>query len=372
MIEKEAWYTVKNADGIDSPALLFYPERMKENIAQLKSIIDDPVRLRPHVKTHKTREVTCMMMDAGIQKFKCATLAEAEMLGTSHVPDVLLAYQPVGPKLLRLISLIKNFPATSFSCLVDNLESAATISAAALKAKLIVPVYIDLNVGMNRTGILPGKEAIELYRICSLLNGIRPVGLHFYDGHVRDRDIEKRRILSKELLTEVERLRNDLIKLGYEAPRLIAGGTPSFPIYAQAKEIECSPGTFIFWDKGYQETLPEQKFLIAALVLTRIVSLPSERKICLDLGYKSIASENELYSRVHFLNAPDLKIVSQSEEHLVAEAPGAHRWKVGDLIYALPVHICPTVAMYESAFIVEKAMANCNWKISARDRRIHF
>jgi D-serine deaminase-like pyridoxal phosphate-dependent protein len=162
------------------------------------------------------------------------------------------------------------------------------------------------------------------------------------------------------------------MKLGCKAPHIIAGGTPFFPIYAQSQEIECSPGTFILWDKGYQEMVPEQKFLIAAVVLTRIVSLPNERRICLDLGYKAIASENELHNRVHFLNAPDLKVISQSEEHLVVEAPAAHSWKVGDLIYALPVHICPTVALYERAFIVEKGIVSCNWKIIARDRRIHF
>jgi D-serine deaminase-like pyridoxal phosphate-dependent protein len=372
MKEKEAWYNVLNADETDSPALLFYPSRMKENIDLLKRMIPDPLWLRPHVKTHKTREAAEMMMVAGILKFKCATIAEAEMLCMSKAPDVLLAYQPVGRQLERFISLIRHYPGTRFSCLVDNMETAAAISEAAFKAKLTVLVYIDLNVGMNRTGIAPGKNAVELYKYCSLINGIKAVGLHFYDGHVRDKDIEKRRIICNGLLAAVERMRRELIKSGYEVPQLIAGGSPSFPIYAQAKGVECSPGTFILWDKGYQETLPEQKFIPAAVVLTRIVSLPDERKICLDLGYKSIASENDLSNRIYFLNAPELKVVSQSEEHLVVEAPAHHCWRIGDVLYALPVHICPTVALYDTASVVEEGRVNGAWQIRARNRKIHF
>ncbi len=155
MKEKDDFYNIEHSDKIDSPALIIYPQRMQENIFMLKSMIGDPARLRPHVKTHKTREATIMMMDAGILKFKCATIAEAEMLGSVYAPDVLLAYQPSVPKIQRLLSLIKQFPLTRFSCLVDNAGVAANIAAAAVKAKLVIPVYIDLNVGMNRTGIVP-------------------------------------------------------------------------------------------------------------------------------------------------------------------------------------------------------------------------
>jgi D-serine deaminase-like pyridoxal phosphate-dependent protein len=371
MIEKDAWYTIMNAEEIDSPALIFYPSRIEKNIERLKAMIPDVLRLRPHVKTHKTREVALMMMDAGIRKFKCATIAEAEMLGMIKAPDVLLAYQPVGPKLIRFISLIHQYPSTDFSCLVDNLQAAAAINSGAEKEKLAVTVYIDLNVGMNRTGIAPNEKAIELFRFCASLNGLKPVGLHFYDGHISDREMEKRRMACSEVLAQVEQVREQLRQEGHEPLKLVGGGSPSFPIYAQCDYIECSPGTFVFWDRSYQEQLPEQTFLTAAIVVTRIISLPDERKVCMDLGYKSIASEKEVYNRLHFLNAPNLKVLSQSEEHLVAEAPDGHSWKVGDVLYVLPVHICPTVALYEHAFIVNEGMVAGSWQIIARDRKIH-
>src|SRR5665647_2460455 len=126
------WYDIQNVDQIDSPALVVYLQRIKENIEMAKSMIDDPSRLRPHVKTNKCKEATLLMMNAGINKFKCATIAEAEMLGICRAPDVLLAYQPVGPKLNRFISLVKKYGETKFSCLIDNEETATHISGKAL------------------------------------------------------------------------------------------------------------------------------------------------------------------------------------------------------------------------------------------------
>ncbi len=122
------WYELVNIGELDSPALVVYRNRVKENIQILIDSIDDITRLRPHVKTHKSSEVCVMMLQAGIKKFKCATIAEAEMLASVGAPDVLLAYQPVGPKGNRLLQLVQQFPATNFSCLIDNLDSAKQLS----------------------------------------------------------------------------------------------------------------------------------------------------------------------------------------------------------------------------------------------------
>jgi D-serine deaminase-like pyridoxal phosphate-dependent protein len=115
---------------------------------------------------------------------------------------------------------------------------------------------------------------------------------------------------------------------------------------------------------------PEQNFLPAALLLTRVISLPGETKICLDLGHKSVAAENEISKRVYFLNAPELKHVGQSEEHLVAEAGSNHLYSIGDILFGIPIHICPTVALYEKAYTVEDGKLSGEWEIIARNRKI--
>ncbi|SDD21050.1 D-serine deaminase, pyridoxal phosphate-dependent [Mucilaginibacter pineti] len=364
------WYEIEDIEKLDTPALVVYPDRVKANIALLVSMIDDVSRLRPHVKTYKNKEVTMLMLEAGIGKFKCATIAEAEMLGICKAPDVLLAYQPVGPKLYRFIKLIHAFPNTKFSCLVDNDMAAKEISDAAKRYKIKINVYLDLNVGMNRTGIAPGFEALQLYMDCGVLPGLNPVGLHAYDGHIHDTDLKKRTERCDVAYHPVSKLQQDLKRKGYPEPVIVAGGSPTFPVHAKREAIECSPGTFVYWDKGYQLATPDQEFLPAALIVARVISLPGATKLCLDVGHKSVSAENELAKRIYFLNAPELIPVSQSEEHLVVEAGKGHTYKIGDVLYGIPHHVCPTVALYERAYLIENNALNGEWLNIARDRKL--
>jgi D-serine deaminase-like pyridoxal phosphate-dependent protein len=361
----ENWYAIKNINELDSPALVVFPGRVKYNIQLAVNMVGDVSRLRPHIKTNKSKEVTKLMMQARIQKFKCATIAEAEMLAQCNAPDVLMAYQPLGPKLSRFISLIKKYPGTKFSCLTDNINAAGEQSIAFEANNLIVPVFIDLNVGMNRTGIAPDKSAVELFIFCKNLKGITISGLHAYDGHIRDIDFNARKEKCDATFSSVMAL-NEKLKL----PNIIVGGSPTFSIHSKRQNIECSPGTFVYWDKGYSDLCPEQKFQTAAILVTRVISLPSPGKICIDLGHKSVAAENEINKRVYFLNAPELKAISQSEEHLVVETVEGHSYKTGDIFYGLPYHICPTVALYDSVHVAEEGVIIGEWKNIARDRKI--
>jgi D-serine deaminase-like pyridoxal phosphate-dependent protein len=365
------WYTINNVDQLDTPALVTYPARVKQNIAMAIYMVDDVFRLRPHIKTFKNKEVVLLMMDAGITKFKCATIAEAEMLAMCNVPDVLFAYQPNGPKLIRFIQLNLNYPQTRFSCLVDNESSANIISEAAKANNLIIDVYIDLNVGMDRTGIKP-VNALSLYRYANDLPGINLLGLHAYDGHIHDLDMTERTEKCNAAFGEVKKLKENLVGLGYPEPIIIAGGSPTFPIHAQRSGIECSPGTFVYWDRGYHLSCPEQNFLISALVVARVASLISDTLLCIDCGHKSVAAENALDKRIYFLNAPELKMVSQSEEHLVVDAGDGHNYQVGDVLYGSPYHICPSVALYERAITIENNIITGEWMNIARDRKINI
>jgi D-serine deaminase-like pyridoxal phosphate-dependent protein len=366
------WYTINNIDQFDSPALVLYPERIAENIRLIKSMVDDVARLRPHVKTNKCMETAKLLVNAGILKFKCATIPEAEMLAMCGAQDIVLAYQPTLPRLHRLIALIKDHPAVRFACLVDNKASARQIAAECADAGIMLDVYIDLDLGMHRTGIEPGNEALELYAYCASLQGIRMAGLHAYDGHQRNPDIGERTISCDAAFEEVTLLRNKIRAHNLPEPLIIAGGSPTFPIHARRKDVECSPGTFIYWDRGYSVVCAEQPFLPAAVLVTRVISLPGKTRLCLDLGHKGVAAENEMEKRVYFLNASNLKPVSQSEEHLVVEAGEHHGYQPGDVLYALPYHVCPTVALYERSYVAENNNITGEWKHVARDRKITY
>ncbi|MES3018418.1 MAG: D-TA family PLP-dependent enzyme [Bacteroidota bacterium] len=368
------WYKINDVENIDSPALVVYKDRVEDNIRKVLTVIKDPGQLRPHVKTHKLTEVCRMMLDSGIRKFKAASIAEAEMLGMAGADDVILAYQPGKAKFLRLLNLISRYPGTKYSCLVDNIQSAqmfsACISDAASEQSLSsMPVFIDLNVGMNRTGIKPAA-AFDLYIALQSLELIEFKGFHAYDGHIRDYDLTERTAHCAIDFKETEELRTKIKAELYELPLLVAGGSPTFVIHSAKENTECCPGTFIFWDKGYHDALPEQEFDYAALVITRVVSLPDTNKICIDLGHKSVASENNLQNRVYFLNFPSLNPSGHSEEHMVINVEEGHSFKIGDVLYALPIHICPTVALFDRALVIENALVADTWKVIARDRII--
>ena len=363
------WYNIHNIDTIDSPALVLYKERVQENIDRAVKMIKDVNLIRPHVKTNKISEVCAMMMASGITKFKCATIAEAEMLAMLQVKDVLLAYQPVGPKTNRLLSLVKQYPKTNFSCLTDNIDAAIVLSKLFSENGETINVFIDLNTGMNRTGIKP-SNAFELFIQLKELPGIIVRGLHGYDGHLRDTDLNLRQQKSDTAFKEVTELIAKIETITNKPLVIVAGGSPSFPTHIN-RNIECSPGTFVFWDWGYKHQVPDEPFDYAALVITRVISIVDETTITTDLGHKSVAAENPL-PRVHFLNAPDVIPTGQSEEHLVLKVDDSSQFKVGDVLYGVPVHICPTVALYDKAVVVESNEAATTWKVVARDRKINL
>ena len=367
---ERTWYHIENINEIDSPALVLYPERIAENIRLLKSMINDPARLRPHIKTNKCMETASMLINEGITKFKCATIAEAEMLAMCNAKDVLLAYQPVGPRIERLMEVIKTYPKTKFSCLTDNISTAQQIEDACARENISLAVFIDLDVGMHRTGIEPNDDALDLYAFCAAQKHIYAAGLHAYDGHLRTADFAERTVECDKAFASVEQLRDKIIEKNLPAPLIIAGGSPTFPIHARRKDVECSPGTFIYWDRQYSVYCAEQPFLPAAVLITRVVSLPGQTRLCLDLGHKAVASENEIGNRAWFLDASNLKPVGQSEEHLMVEAGEHHGYQVGDVLYALPFHVCPTVALHERSYVAQNNKVIGEWKHIARDRRI--
>jgi D-serine deaminase-like pyridoxal phosphate-dependent protein len=195
-------------------------------------------------------------------------------------------------------------------------------------------------------------------------------GLHAYDGHLRNPDIAERTKECNEGFAPVEAMRSELEKSGYPVPNVIAGGSPAFPIHAKRSQVECSPGTFVYWDKGYTNLCAEQDFLPAAVLITRVISLPGPTRITTDLGHKSVSAENEITRRVYFLNAEPVNPVGQSEEHLVLEVPENHSYRPGDILYGIPFHVCPTIALYERATTVEQGKISGEWKNIARDRTL--
>ncbi len=368
-MKESYWYKLDNPGEIDTPALLIFKNRVAANIQTMISIAGDAKRLVPHVKTHKMAEVVKMQLNAGISQFKCATISEAEMLAEAGAKNIILAYQLTFVKAKRFLSLIKKYPGVQFFSLIDNRESAEMMNNVFEKESLKAHVFFDVDAGMHRTGIAPEKLP-SLFSEIRHLTHLHFEGLHVYDGHIRESDFEKRKEICNTGFEKVILAKKALMDLGFSETKIIAGGTPTFTVHALNKEVSCSPGTCLLWDYGYGSLLTEQPFEFAAVLMTRIISKPAPGLITTDLGHKSVAAENPISKRIIFLNLTGYEVRSQSEEHLVVHVEDDKNLKVGDVLYGIPYHVCPTVALHDEANIIEDGKLVDKWNVAARKRKI--
>jgi len=360
------WYKVSNEEELNSPSLIVYPLRIKKNIESMIQISGGVDRLWPHIKTHKMSKIINLLKDYGILRFKASTLSEVKMLIQCKVDQILFAMQPSKDKFLKLLDFQKKNPNIKFSTLVDNYISFEMFSKICLEKKQKMRLWLDINNGMNRTGIEPNDIAIDLYK--SILNDkyISIMGLHVYDGHIRPFDINERNKKCDLSFKSVIKLTQKIQSNNILVKNVIAGGSPTFLPHSKRDKVFLSPGTTLLWDLGYKKLWKESPFLIAAVIVTRIISKPSINLLCFDLGHKSVASEMPL-PRIQILGLDNVKHIRQSEEHLVIESTEANNHEVGKLFYAIPYHICPTVAKYNKAYTVIKSKKTGTWDIDARD-----
>lgn len=359
-------YCLNDVESIPTPALIWHRALIERNIAWAVQLVGDPTRLRPHCKTHKCAHIIAMQLASGVTKHKCSTIAEAEMLAQAGASDILLSYPLVGPNIDRFAKLMEAHPQIRFAALVDHPDGLKQLQGHSFS------VYLDLDVGMNRTGTPIGDNALSLAHAIDTTSGITLAGLHAYDGHNRQTSIDERHAACDAVLNQVVEFRG---QLDDKLP-IVMGGTPSFPMYATRTEVpnlECSPGTYVLHDHGYGSRFPDFEALTpAAILVTRVVSKPTPTRITFDLGNKAVASDPPVEKRVHFLDIPNYTIVTHSEEHLVIETSEADRWSIGDVAYVIPGHVCPTSALYKEALIALDGEIVDTWPIEARDRRLTF
>jgi len=365
------WYELKNENEIDSPALLIYPDRVQHNInCMVESVDGNPKRLCPHVKTHKMQEVVQLQLAVGIERFKCATIAELEMTLLAGAKNVLIAYQMTGPKIQRFLAIVQHFPEATISALVDNIISAWQLAATFAPTGLTANIYLDIDNGMHRTGYPLNKDTFDMVAQLCQIPALSFKGLHLYDGQFRNSQVTARIDGSNTAFHPVYALVDRIAKELNIAAEIINGGSPSFSAAAARENVFCSPGTTLLWDYGYAQMVGEIPFQWAAILMTRVISKPTEGIITLDLGHKSVASENVLAKRIHFLNLIDYEATGHSEEHLVLRVKNWDSIRVGDVFYGVPYHVCPSVALYEEAQVVRNNVASGTWNVVARKRRI--
>jgi D-serine deaminase-like pyridoxal phosphate-dependent protein len=371
-------YHFAGEEELDSPALVYHEDIIGENIQKALDMAGGPERLWPHVKTFKTPALVRMLQARGVRRFKCATIAEAEMCARCGAAHILMAYPLVGPAINRFIRLRRSYGDSTFWAIGDDLEQLRLLGAAARgsgaaektagKGAGDLPFLVDLNPGMNRSGV--SMEALEGFcREAVNIPGLSLRGFHCYDGNLGFKDSGEREKAVAEETGKLLAVRKALEAQGLEFPVLVMGGTPTFPFHARNREAFLSPGTFFVQDHGYEAKYRDLAFRPAAAILTRVISRPREDLFTLDLGYKAVASDQE-GERGIITDLPRARPQAHSEEHWVFRLEEGPCPPIGTILHVIPTHICPSTALYPGIHVVREGRLVNYWTVEARNRRI--
>jgi D-serine deaminase-like pyridoxal phosphate-dependent protein len=375
MLSKYAWdpcYKVSGIEDVMTPALVVYPEIIASNIERtVKLLGGDADRWRVHIKTAKLDYTLRMMVERGVRNFKCATTLELLVACQSGAADVLLAYPTMGANARRVRQIAEQFPEVRLSVLAENEEQVRQWRGSRLG------VFLDINPGMNRTGIEQGHgaEVVSLVRAIAA-SGLEFRGLHYYDGHHRQANELERTKAAHEGYHCLLEIVKAIERSGARVPEVITAGTPTLPSslsfegFRNASFVHrISPGTVVYSDASSLAQLPQEYgYRPAVLVIARVVSHPRAGIITCDAGHKAVSADAGIPTCV-VVGHPELTPLSPSEEHLPIDVEkGAAGPPVGEAIYLLARHICPTVNNFDDALLVRNGVIESVEKVTARGR----
>ena len=344
-------YKLNNVESFETPEHLIFEEKVLHNIDSIVDLVGDKDRLIPHAKTHKSKDTLSLLIDNGIKKHKTSTLNELEVLAECN-PDTLILAYPVTSitKAKRLENIVENFPNTKFYTIISNNFHFDLIK----NVKNLAGIYIDLDTGMNRTGIL--KENVsDLLDYISSNNYKNLKGIHAYDGQtygvvsVEDRVIDTQNSLKD--IREVENLVKE--KFSINDFEIIVGGSWSFHFYIKEKDIKLSPGTWIYWDISNIKQ-KELSFKIAGVILGQVIDEnKSNDTVTIDIGAKAVSSDPLTENRLKLIDKPNSKLIFQNEEHGIIKLNG-DSLGLGDYVLAQPGHACTVTPKYNRAIKIDK------------------
>jgi D-serine deaminase-like pyridoxal phosphate-dependent protein len=379
MLPALAWderFRVENADDVMTPALLLYPDAVAANIDAVLRVLDGNAdRWRAHVKTAKLAFTMRMLVERGVANFKCATTLELLVACESGARDVLVAYPLVGANARRVREIAESFPNVRVSILAENEAQASQWRGSR------VGVFLDINPGMDRTGVEQDRHSEIVALVHAIKNsGLNFRGLHYYDGHFGGLAESERIAAAQQGYEHLLAVVAAIEQAGVAVEEVITAGTPTFSASSSFARFRgqrfahrISPGTVVYNDATSLSQLSASLGLQpAVLVMTRVVSHPHAGRITCDAGHKSVSADAGLPTCV-VAGHPELTPLGPSEEHLpMAVADGFVPPKVGEILYLLPRHVCPTVNNFDSALLVRENRIEAVEEVSARGRENHL
>jgi D-serine deaminase-like pyridoxal phosphate-dependent protein len=361
-------------DEIETPAVVADLDVMEENVRRYVEFADEQdVRLRSHVKTHKTPALAHYQNEVtGGGGIVCQTLSEAEVMAQNGIDDIYLSYMVVSePKLQRLVWLSETVD--RFATTVDCPGNITPVQEVAAQHGTTIDVILELDVGLERVGVPPGQKALDRAQLIADQPNLDLQGIMAFEGNVRydpDEDtVEGFESRCLETVDEVADTVGFLSRNGIDVKEVKVGSTPT-SLYSGKHPIvtEINPGMYPFNDVHTFRQAPHlQKADCSLTVLTTVISKPDDERVVVDAGSKSISLElddpplEKRHENVRYYNA--------SEEHGwvdTSDYPGS--LEVGDRLRFIPPHVCPTINLHDTLVGIHDGRVENVWSVQARGK----
>ncbi|MDB5590385.1 DSD1 family PLP-dependent enzyme [Enterovirga sp.] len=358
-----------SVDAIDTPALVVDLTAFEHNLARMAAFAAEAgIGLRPHAKTHRCPAVALRQVAAGALGQCVQTVGEAEAMVAGGIGDVICTNQILGPsKLDRLARLART---ARIGLLVDSQEGVERASQAAVAAGAEFDILVEIEVGMGRCGVAPGRPAAALARRVADAAGLRFRGLQAYNGRAQHiRSATGRRDAVARAAQAVRETQAALAAEGLTAAVIGGAGTGTFRHESAAGcWTEIQVGSYVFMDREYAELEDESgrrapEFQHSLFVLAEIISTPSPGRAIANAGLKVLTTEQ---GRPLVFDHPDIEVTGVSDEHAVLTGPSGAALALGQRLRLIPGHCDPTVNLHDWIVAVREGRVEEVWPVAAR------
>lgn len=353
---------------LDTPALLIDLDKFEANIQTMAAYFTTVnAMLRPHVKTHKTPIIAHKQIAAGAIGVTCAKLGEAEAVIHAGIRDVLIANQIVSTqKIARLINLAKH---SEIMVAVDSAQNVQAISEAASAKGANVRMLVEVNIGMDRCGVEPGKPTLALADLIRQSPNVSFEGLMGYEGHTVTRtDRAERNAAARAAMQLLVDAKYYLEKHDVAVSIMSGGGTGTFDITGSIPEItEVQAGSYVFMDSTYRNVEGVgERFECSLSVLATVVSRPALNRVIVDTGLKVLAKE---FGIPQPIGIEGVEMTGLSEEHGKMQVSDENvSLHPGDKLEIQPSHCCTTVNLHDRYYGIRNDIVESVWEIAARGK----
>ena len=353
-------------DEIDTPALLIDLDVMERNIETMSAFFKTTeAHLRPHAKTHKCPMIAHKQLEAGAIGITCAKLGEAEVMIEAGIRNVLVANEIVGePKVTRLVNLAKH---SDIIVAVDDPSNVRHLANSAEHKGVKLNLLIEVEVGNNRCGTLPGQPTLQLAREIAKYHSLNLRGVLGYEGFCQFiAKLDERRVKTSEAMGKLVETRNLLADEGFQMEIVSGGGTGTHMITGKYQGItEVEAGSYVFMDAKYSTVEGLEAYGHALTVLSTIISHPTPEKAICDAGLKTLAFE---FGPPVVKGRNDVVYERPSEEHGKLKVDPSSRLKPGDKIELIMTHCCSNTNLFDHFHCVRDGRLEALWRVAARGR----